>query len=197
MSDLEKVGGDQPVDDDQPDDDHQLLMAAKDGDTEAFGTLYERYADRIFLYLFGRVSNHLDAEDITEDVFLRVWRSLPNYNEQGVPFPAYLFSVARNALIDHYRRSGRVKGQVSIDDIPLPDHRPGPGESALSNSEREELRAKLGQLRDDYRTVLELRFLAGLSPDETARVMGRSPGAVRVLQHRALAALRVVLEGSQ
>ncbi len=203
MSEFDEVGGNlsdgdnQLVDDNQPDDDHQLLLAAKDGDTEAFGILYERYADRIFLYLFGRVNNRLDAEDITEDVFLRVWRSLPNYREQGVPFLAYLFSIARNALIDHYRRSGQVKGQVSIDDLSLPDHSPGPGESALSNSEREELRAKLEQLRDDYRTVLELRFLAGLSPDETAEVMGRTSGAIRVLQHRALAALRVVLEGSQ
>ncbi len=85
---------------------------------------------------------------------------------------------------------------VSIDEFSLRDHSPGSGEFELSNSEREELRAKLEQLRDDYRTVLELRFLAGLSPDETAEVMGRSSGAIRVLQHRALAALRMVLEGS-
>lgn len=202
MSEFDEVGGNlsdgdnQLVDDNQPDDDHQLLLAAKDGDTEAFGILYERYADRIFLYLFGRVNNRLDAEDITEDVFLRVWRSLPNYREQGVPFLAFLFRIARNALIDHYRRSNPVKGQVSIDDMSLRDNRPGPGESALSSLEREELRASLEQLRDDYRTVLVLRFLSELSPHETAEVMGRTPGAVRVLQHRALASLRTMLDGS-
>ena len=175
-------------------DDNQLLSSAKEGDAEAFGVLYERYADRVFHYLFAHVDNRLDAEDITEDVFLRVWRSLPNYREQGVPFLAFLFHVARNALIDHYRRSGPVKYQVSIEDVHLRDHNPGPGESVISGLEREELRASLEQLTDDYRTVLVLRFLSGLSPEETAQVMGRSHGAVRVLQHRALASLRSMLE---
>lgn len=176
-------------------EDRQLLSAAKDGDAEAFGVLYERYAERVFRFLFAHVDNRLDAEDITEDVFLRVWRSLPNYREQGVPFLAFLFRIARNALIDHYRRSGKAKGQVSIEDLTLRDNNPGPGESAISSLEREELRVSLEQLRDDYRMVLVLRFLSELSPDETAQVMGRTPGAVRVLQHRALASLRSMLEG--
>jgi len=175
--------------------DPQLLSSAKGGDAEAFGQLYERYAERVFRYLFAHVDNRLDAEDITEDVFLRVWRSLPNYREQGVPFLAFLFRIARNALIDHYRRSGQSKGQVSIEDMALRDHNPGPGESALSSLEREELRVSLEQLREDYRTVLVLRFLSELSPEETAQIMGRSPGAVRVLQHRALASLRTMLDG--
>jgi RNA polymerase sigma-70 factor (ECF subfamily) len=196
MSDLYPDEEHQRVEDPQRDDDRQLLSIAKDGDAEAFGILYERYADRVFRYLFAHVDNRLDAEDITEDVFLRVWRSLPNYREQGVPFLAFLFRIARNALIDHYRRSGQVKGQVSIEDLSLRDHNPGPGESALSSLERDELRLSLEQLREDYRTVLVLRFLSELSPEETAQVMGRSPGAVRVLQHRALASLRTMLDGN-
>ena len=176
-------------------EDHQLLKSAQDGNTEAFGMLYERYADRVFRFLFAHVDNRLDAEDLTEDVFLRVWRSLPNYREQGVPFLAYLFRIARNALIDHYRRSGPVKNQVSIEDLSLHDGNPGPGESAISSLEREELRISLEQLREDYRMVLVLRFLSELSPEETAQVMGRTPGAVRVLQHRALSALRLMLDG--
>jgi RNA polymerase sigma-70 factor (ECF subfamily) len=177
-------------------EDHQLLKSAQDGNTEAFGMLYERYADRVFRFLFAHMDNRLDAEDLTEDVFLRVWRSLPNYREQGVPFLAYLFRIARNALIDHYRRSGPVKNQVSIEDLSLHDGNPGPGESAISSLEREELRVSLEQLREDYRMVLVLRFLSELSPEETAQVMGRTPGAVRVLQHRALSALRSMLDGN-
>jgi RNA polymerase sigma-70 factor (ECF subfamily) len=177
-------------------EDHQLLSYAKEGDAEAFGRLYERYADRVFRYLFAHVDNRLDAEDITEDVFLRVWRSLPSYREQGVPFLAFLFRIARNAAIDHYRRSNPTKGQVSIEDISLREHNPGPAESALSNLERDELRALLEQLREDYRTVLVLRFLSELTPEETAQVMGRSEGSVRVLQHRALASLRTMLDGN-
>jgi RNA polymerase sigma-70 factor (ECF subfamily) len=176
-------------------EDTQLLQLSRQGDAEAFGRLYELYADRVFRFLFAHVDNRFDAEDLTEDVFLRVWRSLPNYREQGVPFLAFLFRIARNALIDHYRRSNPVKGQVSIEDISLQDHNPGPSESAVFSFEREELRLTLEQLREDYRTVLVLRFLSELSPEETAQVMGRSPGAVRVLQHRALAALRSMLDG--
>lgn len=178
-------------------DDHQLLKSAKDGDTEAFGFLYERYAERVFRFLFAHLDNRLDAEDLTEEVFLRVWRSLPNFREQGVPFLAFIFRIARNALIDHYRRSSQVKNQVSIEEVSIRDGNPGPGESALSSLEREELRISLEQLREDYRTVLVLRFLSELSPEETAQVMGRSTGAVRVLQHRALLALREMLDGDR
>ena len=196
VEDQQGLDKSQDLEDLQRIEDRQWLSSAKGGDAEAFGKLYERYADRVFRYLFAHLDNCLDAEDIIEDVFLRVWRSLPNYREQGVPFLAFLFRIARNALIDHYRRSNPVKGQLSIDDMSLRDNRPGPGESALSSLEREELRASLEQLRDDYRTVLVLRFLSELSPDETAEVMGRTPGAVRVLQHRALASLRTMLDGS-
>ena len=111
-----------------------------------------------------------------------------------MPFLAFVFRIARNALIDHYRRSSALKKQVPIEDLSLRDNNPEPGESVISNFEREELRISLEQLRDDYRMVLVLRFLSGLTPNETAQVMGRSPGAVRVLQHRALASLRTLLE---
>jgi len=174
-------------------EDSQLIRSAQDGNAEAFGELYRRHAEAIFRFLASRLSDPMDAEDLTEDVFLRVWRSLPSYNDQGVPFLAYLFRVARNALIDHYRRHDKFKGQVSIDDIPLRDKSQGPRESVSAALERQEIHHTLDQLRKDYRNVLVLRFLVELSPAETAEVMERSPGAVRVLQHRALAALRELI----
>jgi RNA polymerase sigma-70 factor (ECF subfamily) len=140
------------------------------------------------------MDNSLDAEDMMEDIFLRVWHSMSNYREQGVPFIAFLFRIARNGLIDHYRHAGASKQQVSIDDVPLYDGQPTPGESMITSLEHQEVRLLLARLREDYRTVLVLRFLSDLSPEETAQVMGRSPGAVRVLQHRALSVLRELLE---
>jgi len=175
-------------------DDAQLLKQSQEGDPEAYGVLYERYAPRVFRYLYGHMSNRLDAEDLTEEVFLRVWRSISNYRDQGVPFLAYLFRIARNALIDHYRRNASTKQDASVEDIILRDQGPGPGEAVTSMLEHEKLRRTMGRLRDDYRTVLVLRFLGELSPEETAQVMGRSAGAVRVLQHRALLALRKLME---
>lgn len=175
-------------------DEIQLLNQARKGDSYAFGELYERYAPRVFRFLFAHLDNRLDAEDLLAEVFLRVWRSLPGYQERGLPFAAFLFRIARNLLIDYYRQSGHNRGQVSIEDLSLQDTAMGPGEKASAVFERSELRQYLAQLREDYRSVLVLRFLGELSPEETAQVMGRSPGAVRVLQHRALSALRVIME---
>ena len=177
-------------------DDVQLIVLAKDGEADAFGELYERYVQTIFRFVYVRLDDRRDAEDLTEEVFLRVWQSLPNYREQGVPFLAFLFRIARNAVIDFYRSSKSSAHQESIEDNPLQDLRSDPGEQAITNLEHQELRRILDTMREDYRMVLVLRFLSELSPEETAQVMGRSTGAVRVLQHRALAALRSILEGS-
>lgn len=177
-------------------DDVQLIVLAKDGEADAFGELYERHVQTIFRFVYVRLDDRRDAEDLTEEVFLRVWQSLPNYREQGVPFLAFLFRIARNAVIDFYRSSKSSAHQESIEDNPLQDLRSDPGEQAITNLEHQELRRILDTMREDYRMVLVLRFLSELSPEETAQVMGRSTGAVRVLQHRALAALRSILGGS-
>ena len=177
-------------------DDVQLIVLAQDGEADAFGELYERYVQTIFRFVYVRLDDRRDAEDLTEEVFLRVWQSLPNYREQGVPFLAFLFRIARNAVIDFYRSSKSSGHQESIEDSLVQDLHSDPGEQAITNLEHQELRQVLDNMREDYRMVLVLRFLSELSPEETAQVMGRSTGAVRVLQHRALSALRNILEGS-
>jgi RNA polymerase sigma-70 factor, ECF subfamily len=178
-------------------DDVQLLKSAQDGETDAFGELYERYALKVFRFLFSRLDNRLDAEDLTEDVFLRVWRSLPRYDEKGVPFSAFVFRIANNALIDHYRRNNKYAPEVNLESVGILDSESDPEGIAYHNLEHEELRQILGQLREDYRNVLVLRFLSDLTSKETAQAMDRSVGAVRILQHRALDALRGLLEGQQ
>lgn len=175
-------------------DDAQLLSIAKNGEAEAFGALYERYADPIFRFLYARLDNRLDAEDLTEEVFLRFWRSLPRYYDKEFPVAAFLFRVAQNALIDHHRRSGRIAQNVSIEDGQFQDLGPGTAEKASQNIKHQELRDMLEELREDYRNVLVLRFLNDLSIEETAQVMDRSAGAIRVLQHRALAAIRKLMD---
>lgn len=177
-------------------EDIQLIELAQSGKAEAFGELYERHALTIFRFIYARLDDRQDAEDITEEVFLRVWQSLSSYQEQGVPFLAYLFRIARNAVIDFYRSSGKFGHQESLEESPVLDSKSDPSEAAIANLEHQEIRQVLENLKDDYRMVLVLRFLSELSPEETAQVMGRSTGAVRVLQHRALSALRNILEGS-
>lgn len=171
----------------------QLLFAAQHGDTESFGKLYETYAPAVFRFLFAHLSERMEAEDLTGEVFLRAWRSLASYQAQGLPFSAYLFRIARNALIDQYRRNRHSLQDVSLEDDLSADPQSDPSDVTLAVLERKEIRAKMEALREEYRTVLVLRFLSDLSPEETAASMGKSPGAIRVLQHRALAALRKLI----
>jgi RNA polymerase sigma-70 factor, ECF subfamily len=172
------------------DDDARLVKRAKKGDSEAFGQLHDRYADSIFRFLQARLDNRMDAEDLFGEVFLRAWHSLPRYQQQGYPFSAYLFRIARNLLVDHYRKSSRHEEVLQHNDSLLQAVQSSPDEKIMRKQEYQELNKKLAGMREDYRDVLVLRFISGLSPDETAAVMGRSSGAIRVLQHRALKAFR-------
>jgi RNA polymerase sigma-70 factor (ECF subfamily) len=175
-------------------DDAQLIQQAKEGDADAFGELYERYADSLFRFVYSQTYNRLDAEDITAEVFLRAWRSLSRYKERGYSFSAYLFRIARNVLIDS-RRKRKPVSMVSDDEVEhLPDvSNPEPSAILAIKMQHKELVSILDQLREDYRTVLVLRFLNEMSPEATAEAMERSVGAVRVLQHRALSSLRKLM----
>lgn len=182
----------------RPDNDKELVEKAQAGNVDAFGILYERHAPAVFRYLYAHLPDRLDAEDLTGEVFLKTWQSLPGYHQRGTPFLAFLFRIAHNALIDHYRRA-RQRDQRSMAELEevLKDANPGPAEVTSARLEHQELLAVMSRLHEDYQTVLVLRFLSELSPEETAQVMQRSPGSVRVLQHRALQALRKQLGSSK
>ncbi|MBN2548412.1 MAG: RNA polymerase sigma factor [Anaerolineales bacterium] len=169
------------------------LQKAKNGDVEAYGLLYEAYAPQVFRYLYAHLDDRLDAEDLTGEVFLRAWQALPGYRPQGVPFAGFLFRVARNALYDHYRSSRRRRPDLELMEEHRDESNPDPAQELAANWQQGEVQKMLKRLSQDYRTVLSLRFLAGLTPEETAQAMERSAGAVRVLQHRALTALRKLL----
>ena len=171
--------------------DEQVIQQVKNGDTEAYGMLYEQYAEVIFRYVYSHLDNRLDAEDLTEEIFLRAWRALPKYDERGLPFTAFLFRIARNSLIDYYRQKKVVS---SLEEMEIQSHEAGPEEATDMRIENHALRETIAELREDYRNVLIFRFLSGLSPEETAQVMQRSVGAVRVLQHRALSALKDLMD---
>jgi RNA polymerase sigma-70 factor (ECF subfamily) len=158
--------------------DAQLVKAAQEGKSAAFGELYERYTLDIFRYLYAHLDSRLDAEDLTEEVFYRAWRSLLKYRELGNPFLAFLFRIARNTLIESASSGQDLEAE----------------EIVLETLEHQEIRKVLSKMREDYRYVLILRFIDKISPAETAVAMERSEGAVRVLQHRALAELRKSLE---
>ncbi len=178
-------------------EDLRLLKLAQSGDAGAFGILYERYAPPVHRYLYAHLSDRLDAEDLTAEVFVRAWQKLPDYRQEGVPFVAYLMRIAHNMLVDHYRKSGRTIMDDLMIEVDFQDAQADTGAQALVNLEHQELIRLLGQLREDHRQVLVSRFLSGLSPEETAQAMNKTAGAIRVLQHRALEALRKLFEAGK
>lgn len=175
--------------------DQELVELAQKGNSEAFSELYNRYSEAIYRYLYGHVPHEQDAEDMTADVFLNLWRTLPQYREnKKVPFYVFLYRIARNRLIDYFRRQKTRNGEIDSPEAGEEDAAPRPVSLMIAGMDVADLHRYLLKLPLDYRTVLILRFLNDLSYEETAEVMGKSYGAVRVLQHRALSALRKLME---
>jgi RNA polymerase sigma-70 factor (ECF subfamily) len=172
----------------------QLVAGAKAGDESAFGALYEAFATRVYRYGLARLREPADAQDLVQRVFLSVVEALPGYQERGIPFGAWLFRIARNAVIDLER--GR-RPAVTLDEVA--EHRdaaPGPAQLAERRADRAEIRTALLSLTPDQREVVVLRFFGGLAPGEIADVMGKREGSIRALQFRALARLRERLDPS-
>ncbi|MGD2059200.1 MAG: sigma-70 family RNA polymerase sigma factor [Anaerolineales bacterium] len=172
--------------------DAELITLAQSGEVNAFGQLYERYLDRIFRYVLSRVDQEHVAEDITEMVFLRSFESLATYEDRGHPFSAYLYQVARNLLVDHYRQSEDL---VPLKKIEHKGSKASDSEQSAIQQERIEVIAEaLMELPEEYQEVIRLRVLMQLPTAETADWMDRSDGAVRVLLHRAMKALKKHVE---
>ena len=167
-----------------------LLDLALQGDKEAYGTLYQLYLEKIYRYVFFKVGNKEDAEDITENVFIRTWTAIHQKKGHIVieNFKAWIYRSAHNLVIDHYRKKGSKQEQEIVDDLRSAE------ESVEQIVEKEqagrELYEKVRKLEDRLQQVIILRFINGHSHTETARIIGIKPGHVRVLQHRALKQLQ-------
>lgn len=169
----------------------ELVTRAKSGDQKAFATLYETFVSPIYRFIFFTIRNKHIAEDLTQTVFLRAFRALPGYTERGVPFPAWLYTIARNAMIDHWKK----KRDVLVEN---PEEVFGEIESQEMGAEEESgqkrratyVQELLRELSDEQREVVTLFFVEELSHAEIARITGKTEEAVRALKHRALKALR-------
>ncbi len=170
----------------------QLVAQAIAGNPGAFATLYDTYVDRIYRFIFFRVGNEQTAEDLTSQVFLKAWENLGRYEIRGLAFGAWLFRVARNLVIDHYRTKKNTEplGADGLD----PGHSFDFDGHIDARLVADYLHAALHQLTDDQRTVLTLKFIEGWSTAEIADMMGKRQGAVRALQLRGLKALAEILE---
>jgi len=177
-----------PGDDADVRGDAELVQAVRAGDAHAFAALYGRYVGRVFRFCLSRLRSVEEAEDVTAVVFAKVVQALPRYQERGVPFAAWVYRVARNAVVDHVRRRRPTIPLEALSAEPARGEAAEPDPVALSD--REELRRALARLPDLHREVLVLRFVEGYEAAEVGRIVGKNVGAVRSIQHRALAQLR-------
>jgi RNA polymerase sigma-70 factor (ECF subfamily) len=168
--------------------DAELIQLVQSGQVEAFGELYVRYLDPIYRYVRSRVENEVDAEDLTETVFLRSFQSLNGYQDRGWPFSAFLYQVARNVLADHYRQR-REEDPLESAQAMASGH-PSPDEWIDQREQVSQVEQALAELPADYQEVIRLRVILNLPTATVAGWIGRSDGATRVLLYRALKALR-------
>jgi RNA polymerase sigma-70 factor, ECF subfamily len=166
----------------------ELVARAQRGEVSAFEALYVRHVDRVYAYLASTVGNRHDAEDLTVQTFLRVIESIHRFEQRATPFEAWLFRIARNLAVDHFRRTRRVEPTEALP----PDAPPQPSaeEQALSKLDGRGLLADVRTLPRPQRQVLGLKFLLHLSNAEAAAVLQKTEGAVKALQHRALTTLQ-------
>ncbi len=176
-------------------DESGLVERAKT-DPEAFGILYERYVNKVYSYVYYRVGNHHDAEDLTARTFHRALDHIDHYVQRGAPFSAWLYRIAHNLVANWHRDHSRRK-VVSLEDVNLsPPLREGPQHLAEQKEEENELMAAFRRLPADRQQLLILKFVEEMSNTQIGIVMGRSEGAIKSLYHRTLLSLREMLEAT-
>jgi len=170
-------------------EEEKLIRSAVGGDSSAFGSLYDRYQPAIYRFIVVKVGSREEAEDITHHVFLSAWTKVRTYKHRGHPFSSWLYQIARNMVIDHYRSR---KDDVSLDKLdPESSIIPAVAQSDLSiKLELEKVHRAIKELKPDYQDVIILRFIEDLPLKETATILKKSEGAVKLAQHRAIKELK-------
>lgn len=170
--------------------DDEALSLATGGDKAAFGELYDKYATRIYNYVYYRTGSSQDAEDITSRVFFRAMRHITNYTDRGVPFSAWLYRIAHNLVANWHRDSSRHQ-EVELED----GYRASKGEehpetALLESEEQNALMRLIRNLPEERQQLLILKFVEHMSNAEIGEIMDRTEGAIKSLYHRTLLSLR-------
>lgn len=168
-------------------EEHELVERGRSGDRDALAELYLLHVDRIYGYLAGSVGNVHDAEDLTSQTFSRMLEGLDRFEQRGIPFSAWLFRIAHNVAMDHFRVGRRCRPEA---EPPEPDGAELSAEDAAIRGLGDRRVTDLAlRLSDDQRRVIALRLLLGRSNAEAASALGKTEGAVKALQRRAIASL--------
>ncbi|GAA2076834.1 sigma-70 family RNA polymerase sigma factor [Streptomyces albiaxialis] len=170
-----------------------LVERAQGGEAEAFGRLYDQYSDTVYRYIYYRVGGRATAEDLTSETFLRALRRIGTFTWQGRDFGAWLVTIARNLVADHFK-SSRFRLEVTTGEmLDANEVERSPEESVLESLSNAALLEAVRKLNPQQQECVTLRFLQGLSVAETARIMGKNEGAIKTLQYRAVRTLARLL----
>ena len=179
----------------QSSDETELLTRAREYDSVALGELYDRYSGKIYSYILYQVSDEVLAEDLTANVFTKVLGAIQTSKAWQTSFASWLYRIAHNAVIDHYRRNKHDRT------LPLDERLVSAIDDPVSSTElaleSEAMVEAMAYLTSEQRTVIALKFLEGYSNIEVAQIMSKTEGAIKSLQYRALRALRRELEGAR
>ena len=176
-------------------DEQSLVHQAQKGDKEAFAQLYENHFDKIYRYVALRIGNKIEAEDMTQQVFLKALQSISSFKWKGVPFSAWLFRIAHNQVVDYLRKE-KKQATTPLDES-MVSHDSAPQSVVERKLDIEQLISATRRLTEAQREVISLRFAGELSIAQVAKVMGKSEGAVKALQHSAILALRRTLSAAE
>jgi RNA polymerase sigma-70 factor (ECF subfamily) len=166
----------------------ELLKQAISGDKKAIAALYDLHYQVIYRYVIYRVSDRTSAEDLTAEVFIRMIRKLPGYKDRGKPLLAWLYTIARNLVIDHHRSFGK-ENHLPIKDQVISDKAPGPVRRLQQRQDEQCFQKALDKLPESQRLILVYRFIEEFPTPKILELMGKSDRAIRSLQHRALRSL--------
>ena len=169
-----------------------LVQRAIERDKAAFATLYDNHVDQIYRHVYYRVYNQTDAEDITQEVFIRAWKAIGKYKKTGAPFVTWLIAIAHNLVIDHHRAK---KNLVPLDEVEYSrqNDEASPETIAETSFNVRYMRNAISELKEEKQKVILMRFIDGFSYGEIAKALNKSEGAIRVIQYRALNDLRHML----
>ncbi|MBI4994910.1 sigma-70 family RNA polymerase sigma factor [Candidatus Peregrinibacteria bacterium] len=169
-----------------------LVAQSQSGESLAFGRLYDIFADPIYRYVFYRVKSE-EAEDLTELIFLKTWENIRQYRSGQHSFSAWIFRIAHNTVVDYYRSNNHIEEDLTES---IPDERRLADASDRTHRSLNQnlLSTAMRELKDRYRQILTLKYINDLSNEEIGYIMGKSQTSIRILQFRALKALRRILE---
>jgi len=176
-----------------PELERETVDRARSGDQQALADLYDWYMPRVYRYAVAHLGNSVEAEDLTEEVFLKVLGAIGDFRWREVPFSSWLFRIAHNQVATHFRRAAQRGGATTAIPEGMIDWRHDLATTVEERITLEEVRRATEQLPDAQREVIALRFAVGLSIADTAKTLGKREGNVKALQHKAVARLQKIL----